>query len=38
MVRFIKVDGPKRDDLLKPRGTFMASTCHLYGMSGLQES
>ena len=32
-----KVDGPKGDDLLKPRDTYVASTWHLSGMSGLQE-
>ena len=38
MVGFLKVDGPKRDGLLKPRVTFVAFTWHLRGMSGLQES
>ena len=34
----LKVDRPKGDGLLKPRGTYVASTWHLRCMSGLQES
>ena len=33
----LKVDGPKGDALLKPRGTYVASTWHLRGVSGLYK-
>ena len=38
MVGFLKIDEHKGDGLLKPSGTYVASTWHLRDMSGLQES